>query len=86
MAQHVTLTEFQTELREHVALPREEALEEIKRRLGADFHGWFNEVYKLRSAGKQDEYEKVIFEKLELLTKNTTFEVEIQEGNSAVGF
>ena len=40
-------------LTKSVPFKREKALEEIKALMGAEFHGWFNDVHRLRSAGKQ---------------------------------
>jgi len=42
------------------------ALEKIKKVMGScDFENWYGPVYKLRSTGKSDEYEKTIFAKLD---------------------
>lgn len=45
----------------HVALFQ---IEEIMQD-SCKFREWYNEIYKLRSAGKQEEYEASIFSKLE---------------------
>lgn len=78
MARHIEMRDFRQALQEPMS-EREEALETIKGLMGADFHDWFNDVYQLRSAGKQAEYEAVIFEKLNSL-QNTENEGESQEG------
>jgi hypothetical protein len=54
---------------------RHVALEQVKEIMGGDFHGWFNEVHKLRSAGNQQDYEDAIFKKLEELTSDNNTSV-----------
>jgi hypothetical protein len=45
---------------------RHVALEKLKQVMGScDFESWYGPVYKLRSTGKPDEYEKTIFVKLD---------------------
>jgi hypothetical protein len=78
MAASLERRDLLQEMRERTLSEREIALEEIKVLMGADFHGWFNDVHRLRSAGKQAEYEDVIYKKLEELIKNSTNEKQIQ--------
>jgi hypothetical protein len=44
-------------------------LEEIRRRMGGAFYEWFADVYKLRSADRQEEYEQAIVKKLRALIR-----------------
>lgn len=47
---------------------RHVALEEIKQSMGAyEFEMWYGQVYQLRAADRNKEYEKKIFDKLEEL-------------------
>ena len=82
MAAHLERVDYQQDMADLInnKPERHVALEEIKRMMGGDFHGWFNEVYKLRSAGKQQDYEDAIYKKLEELTskQSTTNESENQ--------
>lgn len=62
--------DFQAELRSLAETPpaRHVALEEIKRLMGPEpFKFWYDEVHKLRTAGKKQEYETAIFAKLDEL-------------------
>ncbi len=61
---------WRAELKDVIANPpdRHTALEIIKDRMGAEFHDWYTTVYRLRSAGRQEEYEAAIFGKCAELT------------------
>lgn len=69
--QHMRMVlDFRADLKDKAENPpdRHVALEEIKGLMSVGFHEWFNDVYKLRSEGKQEEYEAAIFGKLKELS------------------
>ena len=70
--QHMNMMmDFKSNLadRKNNPLDRDQALLEIHRRMGGDFHSWYNKVYELRNSGEQKKYERAIFRKLHNLRK-----------------
>lgn len=61
--------EFKADLKDKQDSPpdRHVALNFIHTQMGGNFHAWYDDVYKLRNEGKQEEYEQVIFAKAEEL-------------------
>lgn len=76
--------EFRADLKDTQLNPpdRHVALADIKEMMGSDFHAWYDEVYKLRAANQEEEYESAIFEKLYQLTEhpaNVAYDMEAAE-------
>jgi hypothetical protein len=70
--QHMrNMLEFKADLKDKQENPpdRHVALDFIHEQMGGGFHAWYDAVYKLRDEGKQEEYERVIFEKAEELQR-----------------
>lgn len=63
--------DWQSRIAELKANPpdRHVMLEEINRWMGGEFYEWFADVYKLRAANRQEEYEQVIPKKLRALIR-----------------
>lgn len=70
--QHMNMVlDFRANLAELKANPpdRHVMLEEIRKRMGGDFYEWFADIYRLRSANRQAEYEQAILKKLRALIR-----------------
>lgn len=83
--QHMkNVMEFRADLKDKQLNPpdRHIALADIKEMMGSDFHAWYDEIYKLRAANKDTEYEAAIFERLYQLTEhpaNVAYDLEMVE-------
>ena len=70
--QHMGMVlDFRANLADLKANPpdRHVMIAEIHRRMGGEFYEWFADVYKLRSADRQEEYEQAIIKKLRVLIR-----------------